>query len=52
MILANDASPLIPSLGHAPWDGLQFADLVAPAFLYAVGAAIGLRFHVSEGVSE
>jgi predicted acyltransferase len=31
-------------LDHAPWNGCTFADLVFPAFLFAMGVALGLSF--------
>jgi predicted acyltransferase len=31
-------------LDHAPWDGFTPTDLVFPAFLFAVGVALGLAF--------
>ncbi|MFI2811246.1 acyltransferase family protein [Microbulbifer sp. JSM ZJ756] len=34
----------LPMLDHAPWHGYTLADLVFPAFLFAVGAAMALGF--------
>ncbi len=34
----------LPMLNHAPWHGYTLADLVFPAFLFAVGVAIALGF--------
>lgn len=33
-------------LNHAPWHGYTLADLVFPAFLFAVGAAMALQFPI------
>ncbi len=41
MIIVNSLSPYnVPKwLKHAPWNGYQFPDLVAPLFLFAMGVA-------------
>lgn len=50
MILALDCGPTFPALSQSPWEGVQFGDLPAPFFLFAVGAAAALRFRlVSDG---
>lgn len=36
----------LSALNHAPWHGYTLADLVFPAFLFAVGAAMALKFPI------
>jgi predicted acyltransferase len=38
----------LAALDHAAWHGYTLADLVFPAFLFAVGAAMAFRFPVSQ----
>lgn len=45
MILVNHPVPGRPTLSplvHAPWHGVQLADVVFPAFLFLVGVAVAL----------
>ena len=47
MILVNKASladEVYPALNHADWNGLTFADLVFPFFLFIVGVAMPFSF--------
>ncbi|KAL0364815.1 UNVERIFIED_CONTAM: Heparan-alpha-glucosaminide N-acetyltransferase [Sesamum angustifolium] len=44
MILVDDAGGEWPVIGHAPWNGCNFADFVMPFFLFIVGMAIPLAF--------
>lgn len=49
MILVNAADlggDAHPWLRHAEWNGLGFADLVFPSFLFIVGAAMGLSMRI------
>ncbi len=41
MVLVNvPGAPVWPQLTHAAWDSMTFADVVFPAFLFAMGAAM------------
>ena len=40
MILVDDAGESWQTIDHAPWDGLTFADIVMPWFLFMVGTAM------------
>ncbi|SPQ94870.1 unnamed protein product (mitochondrion) [Plasmodiophora brassicae] len=43
MILVDDAGPVYGhAIDHSPWDGIRLADVVMPAFLFAVGCSTGL----------
>jgi predicted acyltransferase len=35
---------LMPQLGHVPWEGFHFYDLIMPLFLFIVGAAMPFSF--------
>ena len=57
MILVNNPGSwahIHPPLRHADWNGLTFADLVFPFFLFIVGVAVSLSFarRVSEGATR
>jgi heparan-alpha-glucosaminide N-acetyltransferase len=40
MILVDDTGDAYQMIDHAPWDGLTFADIVMPWFLFMVGTAM------------
>lgn len=42
----------LPILKHAAWHGYTLSDLVFPAFLFAVGAAMALRFPLNRPLGE
>ncbi|SDK38128.1 acyltransferase family protein [Microbulbifer yueqingensis] len=42
----------LPMLDHAPWHGYTLADLVFPAFLFAVGAAMALGFPNDRSIGQ
>lgn len=45
MIVVNNPgnwNAVLPPLTHAPWDGLTFADLIFPLFIFIMGVALGL----------
>jgi predicted acyltransferase len=47
MIVVNnqgDGSHILPSLGHATWNGITLADLVFPFFLVIMGVSMAISF--------
>ncbi|KAL6529138.1 hypothetical protein OROHE_014882 [Orobanche hederae] len=42
MIFVDDASGILPTINHSPWNGLTLADFVMPFFLFMVGVSFGL----------
>lgn len=46
MILVDYAGGILPSINHAPWNGLTLADLVMPFFLFIVGVSLALTYKV------
>src|SRR5438067_6826171 len=47
MIVVNnqgDGSHVLPSLGHATWNGITVADLVFPFFLVIMGVSMAISF--------
>ncbi len=42
----------LSALSHVPWHGYTLADLVFPAFLFAVGAAMALQFPVERPLRQ
>lgn len=44
MILVDYAGGILPSINHAPWNGLTLADLVMPFFLFIVGVSLALTY--------
>jgi predicted acyltransferase len=46
MIVVNNPgnwNAVLPPLTHASWDGLTFADVIFPVFIFVMGVALGLR---------
>ncbi|XP_010266019.1 PREDICTED: heparan-alpha-glucosaminide N-acetyltransferase-like isoform X2 [Nelumbo nucifera] len=44
MMLVDYAGPVLPSIGHSPWNGLHLADFVMPFFLFIAGFALALAY--------
>uniref|UniRef100_A0A914DJA9 Heparan-alpha-glucosaminide N-acetyltransferase catalytic domain-containing protein n=1 Tax=Acrobeloides nanus TaxID=290746 RepID=A0A914DJA9_9BILA len=44
MIFANRGSGGYYYLNHAPWEGLHFADVIFPWFIFIMGASIAISF--------
>ena len=49
MIFVDDAGDALQEVDHAPWDGLTFADIVMPWFLFMVGNAMAFSLKKSTG---
>ncbi|KAI3876083.1 hypothetical protein MKW92_009658 [Papaver armeniacum] len=44
MVLVDQAGGILPSINHAPWNGVTLADFVMPFFLFIVGVALALAY--------
>lgn len=44
MTFVDYAGPLLPSIGHSPWNGVHLADCVMPFFLFIVGVSLALVY--------
>ncbi|KAF4665846.1 hypothetical protein FOL47_004409 [Perkinsus chesapeaki] len=42
MLIVDVCGKVMPSIGHAKWNGFHLADIVMPGFIFVVGASIGV----------
>ncbi|KAK6946441.1 hypothetical protein RJ641_013985, partial [Dillenia turbinata] len=44
MIFVDYMGPILPVIGHAPWNGVHLADFVMPFFLFVAGVSLALVY--------
>ena len=49
MIFVDDAGDSLQHINHAPWHGLNLADIVMPWFLFMVGNAMAFSLKITTG---
>ena len=48
MMLVDYGGSIYPSIAHAPWNGLNLADLVMPFFLFIAGLSLAIAYKVAQ----